>query len=264
MGDHRVSIAAGGIAATTHDSEARFHFRIACAMALVLAAGFAIQFAAGRSSFSAPPLVHVHAVLFTGWVAIYLLQNWLVASGAAGTHRKLGWIAAALVPVMLLVGTATTVNAVQMGRVPFFFLPQIFLIYDPATLLCFAGLTTLAIMKRRQTDWHRRLHLCAIAAMLGPGFGRILPMPLMGPYSFEIAALLGLVFPLWAMAREVRRGEGLHPAWAIGVPALPLTLLAGFLLGHSALGAGLYAAAVAGTPGAAIPGLAYGPPPPGM
>jgi hypothetical protein len=262
MGDHRVATAAQGITAAP-DNEARFHFRIACAMALVLAAGFSIQLAAGRSSFSAPLVVHIHAVLFTSWVGIYLLQNWLVASGAAGMHRKLGWIAAVLVPAMLLVGTATTLNAVQMGRVPFFFLPQMFLIHDPATLICFAGLTALAIMKRRQTDWHRRLHLCAMAALLGPGFGRILPMPLMGPYSFEIAALLGLAFPLWAMGREVRRGEGLHPAWAIGVPALPLTLLAALLLGHSALGSSLYAAAVAGTAGEAIPGLLPGAPPPG-
>ena len=258
-----MATAAHGIAATP-DNEARFYFRSACAMALVLAAGFSIQFAAGRSSFSAPLVVHLHAVLFSSWVGIYVLQNWLVASGTVGIHRRLGWIAAAWVPAMLAAGVAVTVNAAQSGRVPFFFLPQLFLIYDPATLLCFAGLTALAIINRRRTDWHRRPHLCAMVALLGPGFGRILPMPMMGPYCFEIAALLGLVFPLWAMAREVRRGEGLHPAWAIGVPALPLTLLAAFAVGHSALGASLYSAAVAGTAGEAIPGLLPGAPPPGM
>ena len=52
----------------------------AIVMALVLVAGFSVQLAMGRSSFSAPPLVHAHAVVFMGWVAIYLLQNTFVES----------------------------------------------------------------------------------------------------------------------------------------------------------------------------------------
>jgi hypothetical protein len=46
--------------------------------------------------------------------------------------------------------------------------------------------------------------------------------------------------------------------------ALLLTLALAWGIGHSALGAALYDAVVAGTPGAAFPGLAYPPPPPGM
>ena len=38
----------------------------AIAMTLVIVAGFSIQLAMGRSSFSAPPLVHAHAVVFMG------------------------------------------------------------------------------------------------------------------------------------------------------------------------------------------------------
>lgn len=193
-----------------------------------------------------------------------MLQNYLVASGNVAAHRRLGWIAALWVPAMVVAGIATTLNAAQQGRVPFFFLPQPFLFGDSLTLLCFAALTAAAVMKRRDTGWHRRLHLCAMAALMGPGFGRLLPMPFMGPFAFEIAASAGLIFPIIAMLREARRGEGLHPAWSVGFTALPLTLLAAFLLGHSAPGASLYAAAVAGTPGEAIPGLAYGPPPPGL
>lgn len=249
---------------TAYDREARFYFILSCAMAFVLLAAFGFHFAMGRSSFASPVVVHVHAVLAMGWLGIYVLQNWLVASGNVAAHRKLGWIAALWVPAMLVVGVATTVNAVQMGRVPFFFMPQRFLFGDPLTLLCFGALTAAALVMRRRTDWHRRLHLCAMAALMGPGFGRLLPMPFMGPYAFEIAAMCGLIFPLIAMLREVRQGKGLHRAWAIGVPAIPLTLLAASLLGHSALGASIYGAAVAGTPGEAIGGLEYGPPPPGM
>jgi len=248
---------------TAYDREARFYFILSCAMAFVLLAAFGFHFAMGRSSFASPVVVHVHAVLAMGWLGIYVLQNWLVASGNVAAHRKLGWIAALWVPAMLVVGVATTVNAVQMGRVPFFFMPQRFLFGDPLTLLCFGALTAAALVMRRRTDWHRRLHLCAMAALMGPGFGRLLPMPFMGYYAFEIAAALGIIFPAIAIAREARAGA-VHPAWKFGVGALPVILLASLAFGQSAFGGSVYASVVAGTPGEAIGGLEYGAPPPGM
>ena len=44
-------------------------------------------------SFASPARVHVHAVLFMGWVAIYLVQNILVATDRVHLHRRLGWLA---------------------------------------------------------------------------------------------------------------------------------------------------------------------------
>lgn len=46
------------------DREARSYFLTACAMGFLLVAGFSFHLAAGRSSFSAPVVVHLHAVLF--------------------------------------------------------------------------------------------------------------------------------------------------------------------------------------------------------
>jgi len=59
---------------------------------------------------------------------------------------------------------------------PFFFRPLQFMVFDPRNLVNFAGPTSAAIMLRRQTDWHRRLHSCAMALLLGAGIGRLLPM----------------------------------------------------------------------------------------
>ncbi|ODS60029.1 MAG: hypothetical protein ABS48_01330 [Erythrobacter sp. SCN 68-10] len=245
------------------DREARFYFLLACAMALVLVGGFSFHLAMGRSSFTAPAIIHFHAVLFMGWLGFYVLQNYLVAGSEVALHRRLGWVAVPWLVALIGVGVATTMNVVQAGRAPFFFLPQHFLFADIAMLLCFAGLTAAALVLRRRTDWHRRLHLCAMAALMGPGFGRALPMPFMGPFNLEIASGLGLVFPLIAVAREARGGR-VHAAWAWGLPVIPLGLIAAYVLAHSALGGDLYAATVAGTPGEAMPGLVHGPPPPGM
>jgi hypothetical protein len=119
-------------------------------MAAVIVAGFSVQLAMGRSSFSSPPLVHAHAVVFMGWVVIYLLQNILATTGRVALHRKLGWLAAVWVFPMLVLGCAVTVAIVRRAGVPFFFRPLQFLIFDPATLLTFAGLTVAAIILRRR------------------------------------------------------------------------------------------------------------------
>ena len=48
----------------------RFFLNGAFVMTLVLVAGFSVQLAMGRSSFSSPPLVHAHAIVFMGWMVI--------------------------------------------------------------------------------------------------------------------------------------------------------------------------------------------------
>jgi len=166
--------------------EARFYFKLAVTMAGLIIVGFSVHSTLGRSTFAAPLTVHLHAVVFMGWVGLYVLQNWLVATGRVAVHRRFGWIAVPWMVAMLWLGYATTVGMVQRGVVPFFFLPQHFLIADPMMLLCFAGLTAAALALRRRTDWHRRLHLCAMAILLGPAFGRLIPMPFLTPFAFEM------------------------------------------------------------------------------
>lgn len=151
---------------------------------------------------------------------------------------------------------------VRNGTTPFFFLPQHFLIANPLTLLGFAGLTWAAITLRRRTDWHSRLHVCAMTMIMGPAFGRLLPMPLLIPHAFEAVVLASVVFPIAGMIRDKRALGKVHPAWWVGLATLALALVVADRLTWSPLGGSIYAAAVAGTPGAAIPGLEFPPPPP--
>ncbi len=234
----------------------------AIAMTVVIVAGFSVQLAMGRSSFAAPLLVHAHAVVFMGWVAIYLSQNILATTGRLALHRRLGWLAAVWVIPMLVLGCAVTVALVRRGQVPFFFKPQQFLILDPLTLLTFAGLTTAAIILRHRTDWHRRLHFCAMAMLLGPGFGRLLPMPLLAPWAWEATVVACLLFPFAGMIADLRRSGRVHPAWAWGIATLIGSTLLTEAITYSPVGDEIYRAVAVGSPGAAVPPLAFPPPPP--
>lgn len=240
----------------------RFFLGGAFAMTAVIVAGFSLQLAMGRSSFGAPPLVHAHAIVFMGWVTIYLLQNVFATTGRIGLHRRLGWIAAAWMVPMLALGCAVTVAMVQRGGVPFFFRPLQFLVFDPVTLFTFAGLTVSAILLRRQTDWHRRLHFCGMTLLLGPGFGRLLPGPLLMPWAWEAIMLACLAFPAAGMVADLRRDGRVHPAWKWGVAAILGSALLTEAITYSPVGDAIYRAVVAGSPAAAVPPLAF-PAPPG-
>ncbi|MCK7494285.1 MAG: hypothetical protein MZW92_26105 [Comamonadaceae bacterium] len=174
-------------------------------MAILVVAGLSFQLAMGRSTFASPIRVHAHAVLFMGWVAIFLTQNFLVSSGRIDLHRRLGRLAVAWMVAMVISGFVVTIAMVRNGLVPFFFRPLQFLIFDPVTVLAFGGLTIAAVMLRRQTDWHRRLHFCGMALLLAPAFGRLLPLPLLQPWAWE-AALRRQCSSRWARRGWMRAG----------------------------------------------------------
>lgn len=249
------------IAAPAADDR-RFIRNLVTGMAVILVAGFVVQLAMGRSSFNAPLIVHAHAVVFMGWVGIVLTQVWLAGAGNIAVHRQVGKLAAVWAIGLLVFGTLVTVAAVQTGRTPFFFQPQHFIVANPISLYAAIGLLIAAYVMRKQTDWHSRLQVGSFVLFMGPGFGRLLPMPLLPPYAFEIAGLVALIFPAIGILYDLRVHGRPHPAWFWGIGVLLGVVVVARLIGFSPLGEAVYDAVVAGTPLAGTSGLDF-PPPPG-
>ena len=86
---------------------------------------------------------------------------------------------------MVTAGLMVILAVIRNGTSPFFFQPQYFLIANPMSLLLFVGFTLAAVRMRHRTDWHARLHICGMTMIMGPGFGRLLPMPLLIPMRFK-------------------------------------------------------------------------------
>ena len=191
-----------------------------------------------------------------------LSVNAIAAGANMALHRKLGYLAVAWSFGLLILGPLVTLATVQSGRTPFFFQPQHFLVANPMTLIGFAGLFWAGIALRRRTDWHARLHVSAFVMLMGPGFGRLLPMPLLPPYAFEIAGLVALIFPAIGIFYDWRTHGRPHSAWFVGIGVLLAVTVLARVIGFSPVGEAVYDAVVAGTPLAGASGLDY-PPPPG-
>jgi len=239
----------------------RFFLRAAILMTVIIVGGFSFQYLMGRSTFGAPLRVHLHAFFFMGWVGIYLLQNIFVATGRMRLHRRLGWIAAFWIIPMIAMGCIVTVAMLRAGKVPFFFRPLQFLVFDPLTLFTFAGLTVAAVTLRKRTEWHRRLHFCGMSLLLGPAFGRLLPMPLLQPWAWEVDFAVCMLFPIAGVVADIRRSGRIHPAWNWGMGAMVAAFVLTEVITYSPLGRSLYLAVTRDSPGASVAPLSFAPPP---
>ena len=246
--------------ATAERAERRFFFIMALLMASTVVAGFSVNLTMGRSTFAVPLVFHVHAIVFMSWLALYVAQNGLIAADNVRLHRRVGTIAFGLVPLMVVMGATIVVVALRRSGGPFFFNQNEFLISNPCGLLCFAALVVAALRQRRYTGWHRRLMLCAMAILTGPGLGRLLPMPLLMPNAWAVVFAGTLVFPAIAMAADFRRYGRIHPAYFWGTGISAATFIGSMLLAHSPLGIAFTAAVIEETPGAARPMAAFLPP----
>ena len=126
------------------------------------------------------------------------------------------------------------------------------------TVLTFASLSGAAIIMRRRTEWHRRLHYCGMSTLLGPAVGRLLPMPLLIPYAWYIGTvLLPLLFPVIGMLADKKRYGAVHPAWLWGIGIVLGLQVVADLLAYSSVGVAITDAVLAGSPGAERPITAY-------
>lgn len=238
----------------------RFFTIMAFVMSAVIVGGFSLQLAMGRSTFAVPIAYHVHAVIFMGWIGLYLAQHVTASAGNWKLHVRLGQLAYLWVPAMVVAGGTIMIVVARRTGGPFFFDVNEFLVSNLALLLCFGGLAWWALRRQRHTGWHRRLMLCAMAILTGPGLGRILPLPLMIPNAWTINTMITMIFPVIGMIADKRSRGRVHPAYWYGLGIYAGVFALSMALAYTPIGYALTEWVVAGTPGAERPMEAFLPP----
>jgi len=156
------------------------------------------------------PLIHVHAFLFSLWIALLVLQARLVAAGRIDLHRRFGLAGTALAVLMLAVGTLTALHGVVRGVSPGGMDPRRFLVVPLFALAVFGVLLFAAIRARHDPQSHKRLVLLATIALLPPALARwlIFQLGLGPPVVLAVSTLFLLPLVVWDLATRRR----LHPA----------------------------------------------------
>lgn len=192
---------------------------IAIVVALVLFAGFARNYylRAWLGTRAITFMVHVHGLVMTAWVLLFLVQVLFIAKHRIAWHRRLGVAGAALAVVVFVLGVYTIAQSIerQMPHADPVVDALAFVVFDGVILCVFAGLVLMALVKRRRSEWHKRLMLMAMISLLPPAFGRLVIN-----FTREHAELivLGLMCAsvLACLAVDFRRHRALHPAFVLG------------------------------------------------
>lgn len=170
-----------------------FYSGMAVALALTVFVGFASTYylrlfdGGPKATLSGGPftsLVHLHAVLFTAWVLLFIVQTALVASRRVAVHRRLGIAGALLAAGMVAVGTSTAIATAARGGAPPGVTPLAFLAIPLFDMVLFASFVITALAMRRNKEAHKRLMLLAYVSIVVAGVARLPGVLPLGPLGF--------------------------------------------------------------------------------
>jgi len=191
-----------------------------------------------HSNRAYPLIVHLHALLFVGWLMLLTTQVLLIRNRRTDLHRRLGMAMAWLIPVMVVMGLAaawTVQHQVALLEGPH---NTQFLSINLTDMLGFASLAGAGVALRRDSPAHKRLMLLATLYLSTAGFARLWLLTI-GPglattgfWGFLIVFNIGgdLLIAALGVYDLVTR-KRLHPAYVMG---------AGWILANEAAAAWLF------------------------
>jgi hypothetical protein len=195
----------------------QFYTGMAIAAAVVVFVGFAPTFFL-RGSYQTSPLptyLQVHGILFTIWIALFIAQTSLVAARRTNAHRRLGWAMAALAAVMVVVGTTAGIWSMRRQVDDGFVQEaQAFLATPLFSMMAFAGFAGTAIVRRRDSQTHKRLMLLATIGILDAAVAR-LPFEFLRTSNWTYLPATD-VFLLTAILYDVVSRRTVHQAYVWG------------------------------------------------
>ncbi len=179
-----------------------------------------------------PPIVDLHAAVFSFWMVLVTVQIGLVRFKRLRTHITLGTlgIILAIAVVVFGIAVATTMSrrAYDKDHNPF---TLQFYFHELMDMAVFGAFFLAAMLQRRTPAAHKRLMILATTFLLGAGFARFigpltapLQQSLPAPWQFIhyfLTAYSGITFLMaLAAAHDLITRRRLHPANAWGIPII--------------------------------------------
>ncbi len=206
-----------------------FYTSMAIIMALTVFTGFSstyyLRLISGTprtvSGGGITPLLHVHGILFSAWVVLFIAQTTLVATRRIATHRRLGMTAVGLAIAMVVVGLKTAISSAARGAAPPGADSITFLVVPIFDIVLFTGFVTAALLKRRNKEAHKRLMLLAYVSIITAGVARLPGLLPLGPLVFFGVSLLFVIAGI--VYDKLSRGK-IHPVYLWGGAILAVSV----------------------------------------
>jgi hypothetical protein len=172
----------------------RPYLPMALMAAVIAVAGFWPKYFSKMAALApdSPWYIHIHAAVFSGWLAIFALQAWLAANRQLRLHRRLGTFAFAYGALLIAVGWMTALQVFRQGVLAGDVTAASKDLYVPFTdLLFFAPVLAAAWAFRHRPEVHKRLIVVATTILLIAAVHRFVG------HNFGRPPSLALVLPLW-------------------------------------------------------------------
>ena len=224
----------------------RFYLFMTLALVSVVVIGFFRSYYS-RILTDPPPLttlIHVHAAVFTIWLALFLVQVGLVAANRVELHRKLGIASAGFAMLVFAFGVLAVLQTTISNHVsPSGLAPPQFSIIGLTSIGMFGAFIVLGVAFRRRAALHKRFMILAMIASLSPATARVLRLLDLQVDRDVLIPLCAGLFVAVCMAYDWRKHRVIHPVYVIGglaiVVSWPLRLMVGRSDWYFAVGEGL-------------------------
>jgi hypothetical protein len=216
--------------------KSRFYPLLALTLVTFVVVGFAPSYY--LQIFSGPPplttLLHVHAIVFTVWMGVFLAQTVLVAAHRVDLHRRLGIASAIVAALVVAVGVLTVFQTAISDHVsPTGLAPPQFSIIGFTSIGLFAMFVALGLLSRRRPGLHRRFMILAFVASISPATARILRLLDLQTHRDVLIPLCAALFIAACLAYDWRKHRVVHPVYAVGGLAIVASWPLRILIGHS-------------------------------
>lgn len=206
-----------------HPADRNFFLTYVLLIWLAVLAGFVPDVIRHLRTHAAPYpiIVHVHAVVSVGWLALLTGQTLLIRDRNIRLHRKIGAAGAVLAVFVLFVGCWAAIEVASLALGTTKSRPQ-FLAIEFCNMIGFAALAAAAISARRQASAHKRLILLATLSLTPAAFNRSIGPVLhsflgngmwqvfIGVFGATDLMILGIG------AYDLSTRRRVHPAWVFG------------------------------------------------
>lgn len=225
-GSQAIATAAVGAGTAARSPRRTFYVALAVLMTSLVIVGFWPSYYGPltRGAARAPLILHVHGVIFIGWMALLIVQASLAARGRIRAHRALGKIGIGYGVVLWIVGLIVSFVApvlhVNRGEWTIdeaaTFLPIPF-----GDMVLFGSFFVAAVANRARPEVHKRFILLATIAIVFAAAFRLQAAGVPLPAAIAVwysPLVLAMLYDLWQRGR-------VHAVYWIGAAAMAFALL---------------------------------------